>query len=57
MTIYGEVLFSPIIEGINISEISGYVTSITFSLSFETNQGDFNGILIISTGSIDEYNK
>jgi NDP-sugar pyrophosphorylase family protein len=53
---YGQVLFSSIIEGVNISEISGYVTSITFSLRDETNQGDFNGILIILTGSKNENN-
>jgi hypothetical protein len=42
ITMYGQVLFSSIIEDLNISTTSGYVTSITFSLSGEINQGDFN---------------
>jgi hypothetical protein len=53
MTMYWQVLFSFIIEDLNVSTMSGYITSITFSLSGETNQcSDFNGTLIISTGSI-----
>jgi hypothetical protein len=54
---YGQILFSSIIAGLNVSTITGYVTSITFSLSGEENQSDFNGKLIISTGSIDENDK
>jgi hypothetical protein len=56
ITMYGQVIFSSIIEGLNVSDISGYVTSITLSLISDKNQGDFNGILIISTESVDENN-
>jgi NDP-sugar pyrophosphorylase family protein len=53
---YGQVLFSSIIEGLNVSTISGYVTSLTFCFSGANRQYDFNGTLIISTGSVDENN-
>jgi hypothetical protein len=54
---YGQVLFSSIISDLNVSTILGYVTSVTFCLSGANKQYDFEGILIISTGSIDENNK